>query len=251
MKFLPLDFANWRRLRSVPNLPRPWVCSLKHGWLFYTWGRKRSGDDRNERIETRTNYKPPRMLYRRFLNLAEKSDDQIRAFAEQYGPLLGPPYSGEKLSEWRNCIQIAVETREAGQRLELGIGKRHGAPLEVWELPRGRRNRPPVPLAKTTIAKGISNLLNLRNCTRIFVRWSGRVAELLICPTSLLGCVALQLFYSFAGQGEALMCSECGKRFRPKRLPSSGTRRYCSACRRGKIPQRDAMRDWRRRKRSV
>jgi hypothetical protein len=43
------------------------------------------------------------------------------------------------------------------------------------------------------------------------------------------------------------VCSGCGKTYSPSRLPAAGTRHYCPTCRKAGVPQRDAVRDHRKR----
>lgn len=64
----------------------------------------------------------------------------------------------------------------------------------------------------------------------------------------LFGALGLQLMLAVSNVQALVLCSSCGKAYRPRRLPRSG-RHYCPACRRRGIPERDAARDYRVRQR--
>jgi hypothetical protein len=62
------------------------------------------------------------------------------------------------------------------------------------------------------------------------------------------GLVWQVLAASCSSDGIAV-CSGCGKLYPPDRLPTAGTRHYCGRCREARLPQRDAVRAHRERRR--
>jgi hypothetical protein len=65
--------------------------------------------------------------------------------------------------------------------------------------------------------------------------------------SNLLGVLVTQIAHAMARSDESPACANCKTTFPPKRRLSRGSRQYCPACRKAKVPQRDASRDWRRR----
>src|SRR5262249_55286175 len=88
--------------------------------------------------------------------------------------------------------------------------------------------------------------LNQPNTCRIDIR--ARPALVLgFSGSRVLGIVGLQIAHALSNAGGKEPCSGCGKAIRPSPKAVRGVRRYCPSCRRRKIPQRDAVRDVRRR----
>jgi hypothetical protein len=67
--------------------------------------------------------------------------------------------------------------------------------------------------------------------------------------TSPLAIVALQLVLAATRAQGLFTCAGCGAPYPARRPRGKERRTYCSKCRRNKIPQRDAARDWRQRER--
>jgi hypothetical protein len=67
--------------------------------------------------------------------------------------------------------------------------------------------------------------------------------------SNLFGVLGAQLAYAIARSDEMARCAGCKAAFTPERPISHGSRQYCRTCQRRKIPQRDASRAWRSRKR--
>jgi hypothetical protein len=65
----------------------------------------------------------------------------------------------------------------------------------------------------------------------------------------LFGVLAMQIALAVVRTDGLAICSGCSIPYVPPRAPRNGRRRYCDACRRAKVPARDASRDYRRRRR--
>jgi hypothetical protein len=77
--------------------------------------------------------------------------------------------------------------------------------------------------------------------------WSGENPEIDLRPRSLVGALAVQLAFAASRTDGLRICSSCGTAYVPERKPARTRRSYCKAC--GiKAAQRDAARDYRKRK---
>lgn len=68
-------------------------------------------------------------------------------------------------------------------------------------------------------------------------------------PFGLIGALGLQLMQKISTTTGVANCSGCGASFSPTRKPRAGQRTYCPRCRDSKVPQRDAARASRGRRR--
>ena len=67
--------------------------------------------------------------------------------------------------------------------------------------------------------------------------------------SKLFGVLITQIAHTIARTDQLTVCAGCERPFTPKRPLSRGSRQYCPQCRKAKLPERDAARDWRRRER--
>jgi hypothetical protein len=67
---------------------------------------------------------------------------------------------------------------------------------------------------------------------------------------TLFGELAMRLAMSVSQSRGLAVCSGCGTAYPPRRRPSLGRRNYCLACRRARVPQRDAEAAYRLSKRA-
>lgn len=58
----------------------------------------------------------------------------------------------------------------------------------------------------------------------------------------LLGALAVQLVFAASRARAIYLCDGCGKEYRPSRMPSDKTMRYCAKCTRNGVPGRNAAR---------
>jgi hypothetical protein len=72
-------------------------------------------------------------------------------------------------------------------------------------------------------------------------------------PATPAVCRAIEKFLEELApvEGAAVKCSGCTKEFALKVKPRRGTRVYCDGCREAGVPVRDAVRDYRARKKFV
>lgn len=81
------------------------------------------------------------------------------------------------------------------------------------------------------------------------LRWpANQPAEVTLQGQGLGGVLAVQLLAAVSKAEGIELCSFCGGPYTPERRPRQGERHYCPTCRNEKIPQRDAARALRQRK---
>src|SRR5438105_11742118 len=97
-------------LLGHPVFPRPVTATLdKHGLLTWQWYPE--SEETGERHTSRPAglQKPAPDLCFRFAQLALGSDEQIRAFAQRWGPLgIGPRPNEEYLDDWRRYAELTA-----------------------------------------------------------------------------------------------------------------------------------------------
>lgn len=67
--------------------------------------------------------------------------------------------------------------------------------------------------------------------------------------SGLFGILVTQIAHVIARSDQKAVCAGCHEPFPPTRPLSRGVRQYCKRCRKRRVPERDAMRDLRRRAR--
>ena len=234
------------RLVGPPWLPRPIEARLdRDEYLIWTWyKRERGGSSVPPKLQ-----KPRTDLCFEFAKLARASSEDIREFAGRWGPLMEP--RGEPVDDWRRwaalaqaLLHFAVET----------VGKDPGSD-EAWNtigawLPFG-------PLDRRNWNRGeqlaiAANVVNTwfdkARGHRILNVMAGQF-QIQPSASNLFGVLAAQIAHAMARSDQKAQCAGCKVLFTPKRPISNGKRQYCTRCRREKIPQRDAARDLRSRKR--
>jgi hypothetical protein len=65
--------------------------------------------------------------------------------------------------------------------------------------------------------------------------------------SGLFGVLITQIAHVIARSDQTALCAGCHNPFHRDRPITRGVRNYCKSCRKAKVPQRDASRDWRRR----
>lgn len=243
------------RLFAPPLLPRPDVATLDdQGILRWKWFRhlRKFGkivEEAGARQRPPELQSPPPDLCFRFARLASGSDERIRRFAQRWGPLGIADIAEEHINDWRHYATLAgALLRFAGEQASGGGGRD-----EDWVL-----------ICQSTVAKDLDRsdlkvaeqgAISANAVNTLFAKARGhRILdivddELQVQPgaSNLLGVLVTQIAHVMARSDELAVCANCKKLFRVKRRLSRGSRRYCPRCRRAKVPQRDASRDWRRR----
>jgi hypothetical protein len=86
--------------------------------------------------------------------------------------------------------------------------------------------------------------------SRPMFRWEGAGRKVFLGEGGLFGELAQRLMSAIARTDGVAICSACGRPYMPGRRPDPDRRMYCDDCRNKGRPQRDAARDYRRRKRA-
>ena len=131
------------------------------------------------------------------------------------------------------------------------------ASAEVW-FRRGRsdveRGKKDVWMGRYLLAEQLNLRLQLGN-VRPTVVWGGVQTDDTKGPVALFqgeglyGMIALQLAMAVSKSHGFAVCRECGTAYAPRRRPNLAQRNYCDSCRRLKVPERNATRAYRKRKR--
>jgi hypothetical protein len=263
----PID-GRRRPVATASHLFAPFAADLSaDGVLSWTWLSPEQETCKGYARHLRSTAQQPRKvdaaLWRRFAALSFRSDEDIRKFAEKWGPLGGG--QPEKITEWRRFANLAnalIRCSVALTNDELGADDDWRAicawlgclaepylnlpPQDSAALGRTRRERAQFPRTLLLVqalnkwfaeSKG-NNLLRLVRNQHVIEPFS----------TTLFGILALQLAYRITRAQEMVVCFHCKTLFSPKRAPSHGTRQFCAKCRRTKKPQLYVARDYRRRR---
>jgi len=239
---------------AVRYVPRPRSAHLSaDGTLSWKWDSTAVLHDFGTSIPPRFHRIPTR-LCERFAALADDSDEAIRRFAERWGPLRYPkPQTQlvddtEALVEWRRFAMLArALVRCAVASSELTPGR-----PEDWRSICDWLQVPPEP--QPTAEHGLLlvasalNLWHARSTGHALVEI--QKTKMVMRPRSvfLFGIIALQLAYAITGAQDTLVCYHCARFYTPKNKPRTGSRNFCSGCRRLGKPQLYAMRDLRTRR---
>ena len=267
--------------RFANGLVRPQLAASiqgvldKNGYITWTFYKK---------LETGGTLRPPTVqtssadLCFQFALLSQGSEDEIMAFSERWGPLgfearadeqipaKEPPRANQRIpaeehfqprhiraeehiDDWRRYATLAA----ALLRFTADHHRGHAGDEKDWRI-----------ICSSTIAKEVDRQqLNSRQVTSIvalavntwFAKAHGhRILDLVghqlqVRPaaSNLFGVLIMQIAHVLARTDEAAVCAGCNYPFRPKHRLRRGDRQYCKPCRKKKVPQRDASRDYRRR----
>jgi hypothetical protein len=196
---------------------------------------------------------------------------------EQDGRLVlscGEPGESEALTVWRSYVRqfrailnlaaaahrgLAAEDQDLRDVLPPGLLDGHVRSGRLtFSNPGGRVNTivpvlQLVPLQQLVAGK-VTELMVFADL-KVGLFWNGAEPPKVLTysfPFTLLGALTLKLAYAVAGQPDAYRCAGCSVDLdiSDRRRPAQGRRAYCEECREKGIPQRDATRDSRDRKRS-
>jgi len=226
---------------------------------------------------------PRRGMLERFARLATATDDDVLKYALRWGGLMvchhrlpsshnpSPiPYPNpvprpipwchplgwgghswwEPIEVWQELAGRALAMLEIAAALRRGQLGAKQAWARVMDGPEAFRGNPGSDLASD------ANLLSLQVhqwlrmgqvCPHIY-SFRGRFL-VRMGGWHTFRVLAYQLMLAVAGGQAIAVCSGCGDHFKPRRLPATGRRSYCSNCRRRGIPLRDAQRAHRARMR--
>ena len=234
-----------RLYASTRQFLRPKRCSLVGDFLEFTW------DAKPKYYNTRRN------LWARFIELAGEDNEHIRRFAEKYGPLGIRPYSqSDSLDDWRQYANLGRHlVRARRQLLEGRVGKQAEETdwkvLDDWAfdhkiLPVAQESTRGIQTRMLLLALSLNKWLDTPGLCGFSCSWRTDKFEVQPDSRSLLGTVGLQL--ADVLRFSKTSCAGCGREFHHSRQATIGKRCYCPTCREKGIPVRDAMRDYRNRK---
>jgi hypothetical protein len=179
------------------------------------------------------------------------------------GPTCSPqPVRADRtrLIDWRQ--EPLTKWQEIGQRaralltVAAAVHDEKPAPFDTWSdaawgLPtHSGSERRFIPAAdRQGLADAVNRWLTI-SAVSVAFEWQDDRSVLTLHPRSLVGAVALQLAMSAARTDGLRLCSNCGRPYVPDRKPAANRRSYCKDCRR-RAAQRDAARDYRKRKKST
>jgi|GEM_PF-3785615 len=232
---------------------RPAGCQIQGASLVFTWPKRPRW------------YRPPAGLAERFAEIT--SESAALRFASRYGPLLGPAsHDIEDVADWIGYARAVdallrvgryLGTQQPGdsaaaialQYFVFGNQFGKGEDLEDLDAAALRKAVRKLAPARTLIAAALQKLLDAGGC-RVSAYCDGSVVRLIAMPESLLACLAVQVVNLLLAAPGVQICSGCGRAFRLRRDRPRGVRRFCADCRRKKIPQRMAERDYRARRKA-
>lgn len=165
----------------------------------------------------------------------------------------------EPVAAWRWWANRAKAT------LTIAAQLHHGAiaPTTEWEAAIALESRPHPPgyqrhsrveKAWRELAFYLNHWLRVgrvRPLVELVEAREGRAYRpaILLGVGGLFGALAIHLVLAVSRTNGLALCSNCGAGYSPFRQPRTGERHYCEDCRKGKVPQRDAARDFWKRKR--
>jgi hypothetical protein len=192
-------------------------------------------------------------LWEQFVALADCSDEQIRRFAEEFGPLERPSTAvTEPVSKWRRYAGLGRSIAEAGMAIKCDRIPDRADLCRLGEWCFGDYQPPAsdcIEACKMIVAQALGKWVNLsRQQMETAARWSGNLLDLSPVPSTLLGLIGAQIANVLGDGGRVEKCSNCGDRYNPKRRATRGYRRYCRDCKDAGVDHRDAMRDSRARR---
>jgi hypothetical protein len=245
---------------SASHVAAPHSASLSaSGVLSWRW-YVRDDSFKNRRLHRcvygSTSMRPHKIdprLCERFAELADATGEQVRRFAERWGPLHYPrsstePSDTETLEHWRRFAILA----RALLRCAAALGQGESGLSEDWRALSGWVN---YPLAdKLTYMPGVLliaaalNIWYARSVANSLVEIQKDKIILRPSSGSLFGIFGLQLAYRITGAAETRVCYHCKRFYTPKNQPRTGARSFCEHCRRAGKPAMYAMRDHRARR---
>lgn len=229
-------------------MPLPLKAELHDGFLTWTWYDSYENDGLRKPPIL---HAAPTSLYLAFARLAQASDEQIRCFADSWGPLHFDSRPEESLATWRQYARLAQALLRFTAELNSGgsvdeddwrvICK--STPAKDLERP-GRSRR----LQMTIVAAAVNTWFDQARGHGILTMVDN---DFQVRPyaSNLFGVLITQIAHVIARSDQKAVCAGCRNPFQPTRPIVRGSRQYCRICRKKGVPQRDASRDWRRRAR--
>ena len=179
-------------------------------------------------------------LLQQFLALSDGATDDLRKFAERYGPLGKlKPMGGEResLEDWRHCIARARALLAIANKLQQGqfLSDQDCAMLGCERFSVGTSTaRPPRELIRSlerfALINAVNQILWLWD-VRPSVSWRpGSEVHLELGGPTLLSGIGALLLSAICRSDRPLLCSACGKPYWPSRKPRDGENHFCQEC---------------------
>lgn len=232
------------------------VIEIRGDWLIW---------DASGKVKSKPT---PRNLLERFCDLNGLDESAILRFARSSGPLghckhgsmaccggwneVGGPLFADSIEGWRR-----LSAGVAGLcRVAARVAQRQTSLWSDWLVypgqcpwPTGQEPWRTVATSRFHLAREVNAWLDAGR-VRPQIGWRGNRWDISmgsqLVPT-LYGELALQMVLATANLDGFAQCHGCPKAFIPDRRPNPNRNCYCPECRRNRIPQRDAKRDFRRR----
>jgi hypothetical protein len=235
------------RLAGTPPLPKPCGATV-NGNGFLTWSWYPTADIKGPPPATQ---QVPVKLCFDFARLADGSEEEIRRFAAKWGPLGLDKGGKEHIDDLRNYARLAKALlRFSAELLSGGAGAGEDWNTICESIAPGQN------LADRA---GLDSRFQMAIIASAVNTWFAKAhghgilaigdATLQVRPhaSNLFGMLITQIAHVIARSDQLAVCDGCTAAFVRDRAPSRGPRQYCGKCRKAKVPQRDASRDWRRR----
>jgi hypothetical protein len=191
----------------------------------------------------------PAGLCFQFVQLAARSDEEIVAFAQRWGPLGLEIRAEERIEDWRRYAALGgALLRFAGDRATGGHGSDEDWRVICESTPPGFTERNQLTTAQQTAITALSvNTWFARARGHRLLKLVGNDLQVQPAASHLFGALITEIAHVIARTDQMAICAGCRNPFTPKRPISRGSRQYCTRCRNARVPQRDAARDYRRR----
>jgi len=243
------------RTFPTPALLIPARLELVDGCLQWDWFDEGVGP---REIQQNRHREP----LRNFIALAEAEEKAILRYAREWGvlglcehlvpsahsrecrPIGWPDCCTEPITAWRRYA------KEASILIKLSLDLARGTPpkKQDWAALPLRRSPRSVEAGRLLVAERVNQWLAWGG-VRPTLTWRKDAPEMSLGGTNLFGVLAIQLMCAVSRTDGVAICCGCGAGYLPPyRKPRDGERHYCEECRRRKVPQRDAARDFRSRK---
>ena len=194
----------------------------------------------------------PIRLLDAFLKLANAKDEQVREFAERWGPLwlcIGHPdclCSPKIFSRTSDCVwqpnepadEFRRRSRQVRAALDISasiVAKRKTIPAQWGDLVMGKPHQPLDELQRILLATVVNKYIRGPWGAFLELRWYENSSELNLNPGfGFLPLVWMQVAQVMSGSKGLCRCDGCGKYYvRFRRKPARGRHNFCEDCTEG------------------
>jgi hypothetical protein len=239
--------------RQEPQyLPRYVDARLDEGQIVCT---SDTSSPRSQRRSKSSFQRVPSDLYLRFAALSEGTDENILAFAGQWGPLKDISGPSEPISSWHFFSHLAAALLRAAVGLVGGppCQQSHWTNISEWAYENAILLGPDVDkeLLMYGIAASLNKWHNDPGIPQGLVKVVGGRIQIDPASVGLFSAIVTQLACVISNTHRMAVCDACGRGFSPKRRPSQGMRQYCPRRKCKQAAQRQAALEYRQRKKAA